>query len=333
MSEPDLDLNLDLGLDLDLDYDFNYYSDSGSEFDFDTYPQELSQNKEITVCQTSTLLNLPREVRDEILKYVLAPETGVQVVIEAKPNTQPIMDIIIKPRTLPLRPPYGSGDFEQTPFRRKTKWAANFLKPLCRQLYNESRDAIFEANETIDLVCLCQFRPSVHELKVLFGQMSGPARRNLRRVIVIGNNWQYIEGETKCADFPKYVENFRGVCEEYPHVNITIQAPCMWSLACKWLDIAIGLHCAIRGPSALSHLLWQSPDPLTIDRLDTFALLFGDGTVKVPGNMRFEFALDDYPQDYVEAELEKYEEMGLVPSPEAMLELKQAARRLYDEGI
>lgn len=209
------------------------------------------------------LLELPAELRCSIYKYTVIHKRGLTVRFDES-----------KPRI----PVYARGEEQQ---------ATTDTHPLmlvCRQLHNETKDLIFEANSEINLYGMKFRTPSSYVLSAFTRRLKFVAVSNLRKIAVSGGL-----GTTerlKYTQITSYFDSFKPFCAAHPHIRVILRFgfvedinEATWPSECISLKALVRGECSIRNPAQLS--------PADVDHVRIKLSYSFHNFRSLPDNLRF----------------------------------------------
>ncbi|KAH7378217.1 hypothetical protein BKA66DRAFT_571648 [Pyrenochaeta sp. MPI-SDFR-AT-0127] len=263
----------------------------------------------------STLLGLPRELRDIIYQYSLSYDEGLIIEVNCSTKKSHVPQMNIQGRH--------NQYLTQTP--------ANFLKLVCKQTREETRGVILKTNGNIALFGMSYVTPSSYCFGLFVSRYPSKVISNhLRRITVHG--YPDVEATTLMPvafkEIAVYATGFRKFCEQYPQTLVILQFRNVVNVdSDHWYYWAGALQYIIRGSSPL---IFPVSKPHFVAQLMQLEIAFAT-TPRLPDNLRFSI-LEVYPESGVESEVQFYDEMRILPADQ-IAELYNAARKLFDDGI
>ncbi|KAF2822813.1 hypothetical protein CC86DRAFT_372623 [Ophiobolus disseminans] len=251
------------------------------------------------------LLELPRELRDEIYLHVLAHQGGLVVYVSRR---EPRM--VVRGRSKQGQP--------------LTKSFTNPLMFASRQLAQETSTITFKANNYVAVYGVDFATPSSFTFSLFITQIGVATTSRLRKVTVNGSPGSTVAPLT-WKEVSSYFDGFRSFCALHPQIKVVLRFRVVKDVnGATWLSESIALKAIIRGVDTVKYPF--EPHHQWIQRV----LLSLRSTVgafqSLPTNLGFSI-LDAVPED----ELQKGVSCPVMAKyPEAILIY---ANELWEEGI
>ncbi|KAI8938858.1 hypothetical protein NX059_004719 [Plenodomus lindquistii] len=138
-----------------------------------------------------------------IIKYALTYENGLQVLISPNGNTSAFTGLLA----------WSAEDIPSI---------VNPLRLICKQLHTETHGVVFEANSSVEIICMRSAAPLSTAYDFFLNNIPPAAKTNLRHVTITGDPSIKGRGMATFPDLHAYVAGFKPLCERYTDIVVKI---------------------------------------------------------------------------------------------------------------